>query len=95
MLTLLVIGGIGTLSGALLGGIFYAYSSTWITSLVNATGLKPTSNLAASLNGIIFGGLLIVFVLLAPLGLTGTTRFVIVRRLRASRASAADARPVP
>jgi len=93
ILTLLVIGGIGTLSGALIGGLLYAYSSSWITSLVNATGLKPTSNLAASLDGIIFGGLLIIFVLLAPLGLVGTARLVVARRLRASRTSEARARP--
>jgi branched-chain amino acid transport system permease protein len=91
ILTLLVIGGIGTLAGALLGGLFFAYSSTWIMSLVSATGLNPTSNLASNLNGIIFGGLLILFVLLAPLGIVGTARLLVVRKIRQSRASTADA----
>lgn len=89
-LTLLVIGGIGTISGAVLGGVFYAFVNSWISSLVNATGLNPTSNLATSLNGIIFGGLLIVFVLIAPLGLAGTTRVLIHRRLQARHEQTTD-----
>lgn len=90
ILTLLVIGGIGTLSGSLLAGLFYAYSSSWITSLIHSAGLNPTSNLAASLNGIIFGALLIIFVLVAPLGLVGTARTVGLRQLRARRESKLD-----
>jgi branched-chain amino acid transport system permease protein len=81
ILSLLVIGGIGTLSGALLGGLVYAYSSTWINSLVNATGLNPTGNLASNLKGIIFGVALIVVMMVAPLGIAGTIRFVMVRKI--------------
>jgi branched-chain amino acid transport system permease protein len=90
ILTLLVIGGIGTLTGSLIAGLLFAYSNQWIQSLVNTTGLDPTSNLASNLNGIIFGGLLIIFVLALPLGLAGTPRLVIAqmrrRRARPSQA---------
>lgn len=71
ILSLVVIGGIGTISGALIGGIIYAYSTTVITWITNQTGLNPQSNLASQLNGIIFGGLLILTMLFAPMGIAG------------------------
>jgi branched-chain amino acid transport system permease protein len=80
ILTLLVIGGIGTLSGSLIGGMFYAYSITWIASLVSGIGLNSSSNLGSEMNNIIFGALLIICVLVAPLGIAGTIQFVISRR---------------
>ncbi len=82
LLTLVVIGGIGTLSGSLVAGILYAYATNWIIDLSNGLGLSQTSNLGSSMNGIIFGGLLIIFVIAAPLGLTGTIRFAISQRAR-------------
>lgn len=85
MLTLLVIGGIGTLSGSVIAGVLYAYSITWISQLVSGVGLNSTSNLGSQMNNIIFGGLLIITVLAAPLGIAGTTRFVIARRRAARR----------
>jgi len=85
ILTLLVIGGIGTLSGSLIGGLFYAYSITWIAQLVSGVGLDASSNLGSQMNNIIFGSLLVLCVLVAPLGISGTLRFVISRRLRAGR----------
>jgi branched-chain amino acid transport system permease protein len=81
ILSLLVIGGIGTLSGALIGGLIYAYSQIWINWVVAQTNLNPTGNLATNLKGIIFGVALIAVMMLAPLGIAGTTRFVILRRL--------------
>jgi branched-chain amino acid transport system permease protein len=85
ILALLVIGGIGTLSGSLLGGLFYAYSLTWIAQLVSGVGLNSQSNLGSQMNNIIFGGLLVICVLVAPLGITGTLRFAISRRLAQRR----------
>lgn len=85
-LTLLVIGGIGTLSGSLIGGILFAYSITWISELVSGLGLSSQSNLGSQMNGIIFGALLIFTVLVAPLGIAGTVRtarFAISQRLAA------------
>ena len=85
ILTLLVIGGIGTISGSLIGGLLYAYSITWIASLVSGVGLTPASNLGSEMNNIIFGALLIITVLVAPLGIAGTLRFVISRRTASRR----------
>jgi branched-chain amino acid transport system permease protein len=81
ILTLMVIGGIGSLSGSLLGGLFYAYSMTWIAQLISGLGISTSSNLGSQMNNIIFGALLIITVLVAPLGIAGTTRFVISRQL--------------
>jgi len=90
MLTLLVIGGIGTLSGSLIAGLLYAYSITWISSLVSGLGLTSSSNLGSQMNNIIFGAVLIITVLVAPLGIAGTTQFVISRRLARRRTERLD-----
>jgi branched-chain amino acid transport system permease protein len=74
ILSLIVIGGIGTISGAVIGGVIYAFSTNVISWITNQTGLNPQGNFASQLNGIIFGGLLIVTMLFAPLGIAGALR---------------------
>lgn len=76
ILAMLVIGGIGTLSGAVIGGLIYAYSASWINWIVTKTNLNPTGNLASNLKGIIFGGALILVMLLAPLGIAGSAKLL-------------------
>jgi branched-chain amino acid transport system permease protein len=90
ILALLVIGGVGTLSGALIGGMLYAYSITWVASLVSGVGLNSTSNLGSQMNNIIYGALLIICVLVAPLGIAGTIQFVISRRFARRRTENAN-----
>ena len=80
ILSLVVIGGIGTIPGALIGGLIYAYSTNVISWFTVHTGINPQGNLASQLPGIIFGGLLIVTMLFAPMGIVGA-----VRRLWAKR----------
>ncbi len=82
ILSLIVIGGIGTISGALIGGVIYAFSTNVISWITTQTGLNPQGNLASQLNGIIFGGLLILTMLFAPFGITGAARSL-WHRLRA------------
>jgi branched-chain amino acid transport system permease protein len=82
ILSVIVIGGIGTIPGALIGGIIYAYSTNVISWITSQTGLNPQGNLASQLNGIIFGGLLIVTMLFAPLGIAGSVRHLWHRRAR-------------
>jgi branched-chain amino acid transport system permease protein len=74
ILSLVVIGGIGTISGALIGGVIYAYSTNVISWFTAHTGINPQGNLANQLPGIIFGGLLIVTMLFAPMGIVGALR---------------------
>jgi branched-chain amino acid transport system permease protein len=85
ILSVVVIGGIGTIPGALIGGVIYAYSASVISWITTHTGLNPQGNLASQLNGIIFGGLLIVTMLFAPLGLAGSVRHVWRTRRERSR----------
>jgi len=80
ILSLVVIGGIGTIPGALIGGIIYAYSANVISWITTQTGLNPQGNFASQLNGIIFGGLLIVTMLFAPMGIAGAVRHYWLRR---------------
>jgi branched-chain amino acid transport system permease protein len=69
LLTLMVLGGIGTLSGAVIGGIIYSFSANLVAHVNSLTGVNPTSNLGANMQGIIFGALLILTMLFAPRGL--------------------------
>ena len=71
ILSLVVIGGIGTIPGALIGGLIYAYSTSTISWITNQTGLNPQGNFASQLNGILFGVLLILTMLFAPMGISG------------------------
>lgn len=71
LLTLMVLGGIGTLSGAVIGGIIYSFSADLIAHVNTLTGVNPTSNLGANMQGIIFGALLILTMLFAPRGIAG------------------------
>jgi branched-chain amino acid transport system permease protein len=84
ILSLIVIGGIGTISGAVIGGIIYAFSTNVISWITSQTGLNPQGNFASQLNGIIFGGLLILTMLFAPFGIAGAVR-VLWHRVRARR----------
>jgi branched-chain amino acid transport system permease protein len=83
ILSLIVIGGIGTISGAVIGGIIYAFSTNVISWITSQTGLNPQGNFASQLNGIIFGGLLVLTMLFAPFGIAGAVR-LLWRRVRSS-----------
>ncbi|HEY5111083.1 MAG TPA: branched-chain amino acid ABC transporter permease [Acidimicrobiales bacterium] len=80
ILSLVVIGGIGTLPGALIGGVIYAYSTNVISWFTAHTGINSQGNLASQLPGIIFGGLLIVTMLFAPMGIVGAARRLWAKR---------------
>jgi branched-chain amino acid transport system permease protein len=71
LLTLMVLGGIGTLSGAVIGGIVYSFSTNLVSHINSLTGVNPASNLGANMQGIIFGILLILTMLFAPRGIAG------------------------
>jgi branched-chain amino acid transport system permease protein len=71
LLTLMVLGGIGTLSGAVIGGIIYSFSGNLVGHINALTGVNPDSNVGANMQGIIFGVLLILTMLFAPSGIAG------------------------
>jgi branched-chain amino acid transport system permease protein len=92
LLTLVVLGGIGSLGGAIIAALLGVYSmqiTTWITS---HTGLGPTSwvssklpNLAPNMDNILFGILLIVTMIFAPRGIMGVTRNLRQRLISVTR----------
>ncbi len=82
ILSLVVIGGIGTIPGAIIGGVIYAFSANVIAWITAHTGLNPQGNVASQLNGIIFGVLLVVTILFAPTGIAGVVRRWAARRPR-------------
>ncbi|HVB51728.1 MAG TPA: branched-chain amino acid ABC transporter permease [Acidimicrobiales bacterium] len=92
LLTLMVLGGIGTLSGAVIGGIIYSFSANLVAHVNSLTGVNPTSNLGANMQGIIFGVLLILTMLFAPRGLVSLTNPI--RRLLRARPHRATANEV-
>ena len=84
ILSLVVIGGIGTLQGAIIGGVICDDNViTWFTA---HAGISSSGNLASQLPGIVFGGLPVLTMLFAPMGLTGAYRRVQLR-LRAKKAA--------
>lgn len=77
----MVIGGMGSLVGAVWGAALVVYIPIWLTDVVNS----PTSTLAANLPLLVFGALIVGVVLLVPGGIQGLLRrlFVLVSaRLR-------------
>ncbi len=80
ILSLVVIGGIGTIPGAIIGGLIYAFSNSAIGWITAHTGLSPQGNVASQLNGIIFGALLVLTIIFAPLGISGALRRLWARR---------------
>jgi branched-chain amino acid transport system permease protein len=89
LLTLMVLGGIGTLSGAVIGGIIFSFSANLVAHVNSLTGVNPTSNLGANMQGIIFGALLILTMLFVPRGLVSIK--TPVRRLFRSRHQVVEA----
>jgi branched-chain amino acid transport system permease protein len=75
ILTIMVIGGIGTLSGAVIAGVIYAFDGITITKFNSLLGISSTSNLGIYMQGILFGALLILTMLLAPRGIAGIGPF--------------------
>ena len=87
LLTVMVLGGIGTLSGAVIGGMIYAFSGPLISHLNSLTGVDPASNLGINMKGILFGGVLMLTMLLAPRGIAGLVAKLPRRRKKLPRLS--------
>ncbi len=83
LLTVMVLGGIGTLSGAVIAGVIFAFSGTVVGHLDSWTGINPISGWGQNLQPILFGVILIVTMITAPRGLVGLgakIRHLLIRR---------------
>ena len=79
LLSLLVLGGMGSITGAIIAGLLSAYSGQLVGRINSLFGVDPYSNVGANTKGIIFGVILIVMMLAAPTGLVGLAKRVMAR----------------
>ncbi|GGF52866.1 branched-chain amino acid ABC transporter permease [Marmoricola endophyticus] len=87
LLTAVVLGGLGSLWGALIGAGLLSYLPQLATNVGESLGLDQTR--AAELAPLVYGAVMIAVILLAPTGIAGA-----VRALRARRTARAE-RPPP
>jgi branched-chain amino acid transport system permease protein len=85
LLTAIVIGGLGSLLGALLGSALLVFLPPFVTNLGSDFGLSQTG--AAQLAPFVYGVVLIVVMIFAPAGFVGTIRLRLMS-LGARRAAA-------
>jgi branched-chain amino acid transport system permease protein len=94
LLTAIVIGGLGSLSGAVLGSFILVYLPVWTGGF--ASSLSLSSNVANNVPLAIYGIVLIVAILVFPRGVAGGVASIVhaaMRMLRSSRAPALPAAP--
>lgn len=80
LLTAVVVGGLGSLVGALLGSALLVFLPPAVTNLGTAAGLDGTQ--AAQLAPFVYGVVLVLVMLLAPAGAVGVLKKVWARRRR-------------
>jgi branched-chain amino acid transport system permease protein len=90
LLTAIVIGGLGSLTGALLGSALLVFLPPFVTDLGADFGLNNTE--AAQLAPFVYGVVLIIAMIFAPAGFVGTVRlrWLTARAKRAASARAAS-----
>jgi branched-chain amino acid transport system permease protein len=80
LLTAAVLGGLGSLFGALVGAALLAFLPSAITDLGGAMGLSDIQS--AELAPLLYGVVLVVIILVAPAGLVGSVRGALAPRVR-------------
>jgi branched-chain amino acid transport system permease protein len=88
LLTAIVIGGLGSLFGALLGSALLVFLPRWLSD-AGRDLLDMDSAQASQAAYVIYGLLLVAVMLFAPAGLVGSVRLALLRQ-RARRATAGD-----
>lgn len=78
LLTAVVLGGLGSLVGALLGSALLVFLPQAVTSLGSAAGLSDVRS--AQLAPLVYGAVLVLTVLVAPRGVVGSLRTLRLRR---------------
>ena len=88
LVTAIVLGGLGSLSGALVGAALLTVLPQFVTRLGGGLGLSDVQS--AELAPLVYGVVMILVILLAPAGLVGSLRLWWMRR-RLTRAAATEA----
>jgi len=95
LLVMVVLGGVGSRWGAVIGGVFYTILDQRLTTLANSEAVKSLPDvLRVPLSEPLFilGTLFILVVIFLPGGITGTAERLAQRRNRGRRAAGHDAR---
>ncbi|MGH3423449.1 MAG: branched-chain amino acid ABC transporter permease [Nocardioidaceae bacterium] len=92
LLTAIVIGGLGSMTGAVLGSAILVFLPGAVTNFATARGLSSTQ--AAQVAPFIYGIVLVLVILLAPSGLAGSLSAA-YRRIRYGRPGPPSSRPRP
>jgi len=77
LLTAIVIGGLGSLIGALLGSALLVYLPPFVTDFATSRGLDGSQ--AAQVSPLVYGVVLVLVMLLAPAGVMGSLRLLWLR----------------
>lgn len=78
LLAAIVLGGLGSLSGALIGAALLTFLPGVVTGIGTARGLSDIK--AAELAPLVYGLVMVAVILLAPTGITGSFRAALARR---------------
>ena len=78
LLTAIVIGGLGSLLGAVLGSVLLVFLGPFLTE--RGTGLGLSDIQSANVAPLVYGLVLVVLMLVAPRGLVGTVRLKLLQR---------------
>ena len=79
VLFMIIVGGLGSIAGSILGAAFITIVPIFLTNLNPLIGLDIPTDLAKHLEVIIFGGMIILFLIVEPLGLA---RLIQITRTR-------------
>ena len=93
LLTAAVLGGLGSLFGALIGAALLAFLPSAITDLGGGLGLSDIQS--AELAPLVYGVVLVVIILVAPAGLVGTVRGALAQRARGRTTGRSTASATP
>jgi branched-chain amino acid transport system permease protein len=69
VLFMIIIGGLGSILGAIIGAAFIILVPIWLTNIPHLFGLDIAVDLSKDIEAIIFGGLIIFFLIVEPQGL--------------------------
>jgi branched-chain amino acid transport system permease protein len=85
LLAAIVLGGLGSLTGALIGAALLTFLPGVVTDLGRGAGLDDIQ--AAELAPLVYGLVMVAVILLAPAGIVGTLRGALARRRPTARAT--------
>ena len=74
VLFMIIVGGLGSIAGSILGAAFITIVPIFLTNIPSLTGIDIASDLAKHIEVIIFGGMIILFLIVEPLGLARLIR---------------------